>query len=311
MTVDILMATYDGGGHLAEQLDSIARQSYTDWHLMVRDDGSTDNTAAILKAFQMQYPDRVRRIEDEDGNLGPSTCFSRLLERVDGDYVMCCDQDDVWLPDKIAMTLAAMQSLESRLGSDTPLLVFSDARVVAADLSPVADSFLRHHGIRPRPDYRFRLGRLLMQNPVPGCTMMINRSLRRLVVPIPQEAIMHDWWCALVAALMGNLQMVIPATMLYRQHGRNVMGSQPGGWREWRRRIAHGDDVDLLLRRQERQAAALIARLGDRLTARQLRCLRAFAGLGDAGFFRRRSHRVRFGFWYGNFLHNAVRLALG
>ena len=310
MTVDILMATFNGGKYLAEQLDSLARQTVSDWRLTVRDDGSTDDTVEILRAFQAKDPDRFRRIEDADGNLGPSRSFSRLLERVSGAYVMCCDQDDVWLPNKIEGTLTAMQELESRYGADTPLLVFSDARVVAEDLSPIADSLLRHHGIRRRTDFRFELGRVLMQNPVPGCSMMINRSLQQAVVPIPQEAVMHDWWCALTAVILGKMHLFPAATMLYRQHDRNVMGSPIGGLREWGRRIVRGDAVDLLLRRQERQAAALLARYGDRLSHEQRNGIRAFSELHRTRFWRRRIHRIRYGFWYGGVFRNIGRLLL-
>jgi glycosyltransferase involved in cell wall biosynthesis len=95
--VDILLATYNGGEFLADQLASIERQTFSEWRLIVRDDGSTDNTVLILEEFRECYPDKVLLIEDLEHNLGPGRNFERLLGYSDAPYFFFCDQDDVWM----------------------------------------------------------------------------------------------------------------------------------------------------------------------------------------------------------------------
>ena len=99
--VDILLATYNGERFLDEQMHSLLSQSYTEWHLIIRDDGSTDNTLAIIQRYKKQYPNKITILEDNLANLGACRNFGRILEQSDADYAMFCDQDDVWLPKKI------------------------------------------------------------------------------------------------------------------------------------------------------------------------------------------------------------------
>ena len=115
-TIDILLATYNGETFLDEQLDSIAAQAHGDWRLIARDDGSSDRTPEILEAFRMRHPGKVVVLEDGDGNLGLVQNFSRLMAHSDAPYAAFCDQDDVWMPEKLALSLAKMRELEQEQG---------------------------------------------------------------------------------------------------------------------------------------------------------------------------------------------------
>ena len=137
---------------------------------------------------------------------------------------MFCDQDDVWKPDKIYLTLQKMEALEARYGDKTPILVHSDLSVVDSNLEMIAESFFQYANI-PK---RIVLNQLMVQNSVTGCTMMINRCLQQYFLrPLPMsKIIMHDYWAALIAKVFGKIGFVNEPTMYYRQHGNNSVGAK-------------------------------------------------------------------------------------
>lgn len=233
-TIDIILATYNGGAFLGAQLRSLADQSYENWRLLIRDDGSTDETANVIEAFAALYPERVKILNDSIGTLGPVGNFSRLLQSATAGYVAFCDQDDVWMPDKLSLTMECMRSLERKHGPDCPLLVFTDLTVVDRSLRKLAPSFWKYQNLKP--EYSRCLSRLLVQNVVTGSTTLMNRSLIQKTTPIPAAAAMHDWWVTLVAAAFGKIDFTPRSTVLYRQHGRNVAGAKSMKFLEWPRR---------------------------------------------------------------------------
>ena len=222
--IDILLGTYNGAAFLEQQLDSIAAQSHGTWRLIARDDGSTDGTTEILTAFQARHSDKVVLLEDRDGNLGLVANFSRLMEVSDARYAAFCDQDDVWVPEKLKLCLARMRGLERDHSAGLPLLVFADLEVVDQNLQTIHKSFWQSQGLRP--ERCNVLSRLLLQNVVTGCTVLMNRALLRKAAPIHPAAEMHDWWVALTAAAFGVAGFVSRPTVRYRQHGQNIVGAR-------------------------------------------------------------------------------------
>lgn len=140
-------------------------------------------------------------------------------------YIMFADQDDIWLPDKIEKTYLKMKEFESQY-EPLPLLVHSDVSVVDEKLNVIASSFWEYQHIDPSNG---TLNRLLLHNTVTGCTMMINRALAEKVKMIPSEAIMHDWWIAMVASAFGKIGYIDEPLILYRQHGQNDTGAKKYG----------------------------------------------------------------------------------
>ncbi|MEE8504787.1 MAG: glycosyltransferase family 2 protein, partial [Kiloniellales bacterium] len=224
-TIDILLATYNGQAFLEEQLDSIAAQTHGDWRLIARDDGSTDRTPEILDAFRTRHPGKVVVLEDGDGNLGLVRNFSRLMAYSDAPYAAFCDQDDVWIPEKLDLSLAKMRELEREHGNGTPLLVFTDLTVVDEGLEVVHDSFWRYADLDPAAINN--VSNMMIGNVVTGCTLIMNEVLRDSAVPIPDEAVVHDWWIAASASMFGKAAHIDRPTVLYRQHGGNSMGAVP------------------------------------------------------------------------------------
>ncbi|MGT2847115.1 glycosyltransferase family 2 protein [Streptococcus massiliensis] len=219
MKVNILMSTYNGEKFLEQQIESIQQQTFPDWNLLIRDDGSSDATVQIIERFVKQDP-RIRFINEAgEGNLGVIKSFHRLLDFEAADYYFFSDQDDVWLPDKVAMQMLTAAEYET----DQPLLVYTDLKVVDQDLNVVHESMIRAQSGHANTE----LLQELTENTVTGGVSMINHSLARLWTGKEQHALlMHDWYLALLATAFGHLVYLDQAGELYRQHDSNVLGAR-------------------------------------------------------------------------------------
>ena len=221
--ISICMATYNGQEYLKKQIDSIFAQSNQDWQLLIRDDGSCDNTISIIEDYMARFPDKIKLITGKECHLGASLNFGQLLEYTDTQYIMFSDQDDIWLPNKIELTLNVMKATE-QLYPDKPVLVHTDLRVIDSDSRTIADSIWSYQKLFP--EIGNSLNKITAQNVVTGCAMMINRKARAVSIPIPGEAIMHDWWIAIKVAKHGKIAYVSTPSILYRQHPGNEIGAK-------------------------------------------------------------------------------------
>ncbi len=229
MNIYIVLAAYNGTRYIREQINSIRDQTFKDWILLIRDDGSSDGTPDIVREIAKDDK-RIQLVEDSLGNQGPVGNFALLLQHASdagADYVFLCDQDDVWLPNKISDQLSLMQRIEQVEGANTPILVHSDLvvtdeRLITTHKSFMACEKLHHEEADP-------LSTLLVQNFVTGCTAAANRSLVEFSLPVPAAVFMHDWWLALCAASAGKVVYLPEPTVLYRQHEANVLGAR-GFW---------------------------------------------------------------------------------
>jgi glycosyl transferase family 2 len=221
----IVLSCYNGARFVAEQIESIRRQTYSEWILVVRDDGSCDGTPAIVRELARQ-DGRIRLLQDARGNLGPLGSFGVLLEDAleqRAAYVALADQDDVWHADKLAREMELLLAHETAAGADHPTLVHSDLAVVDAALGPIHPSYLRFQRLEHAATDPLRC--LLLRNFVTGCTVVANRALLQVAVPVP-PVVMHDWWLAQCAAATGSVLFVPEPLVLYRQHGANTLGSR-------------------------------------------------------------------------------------
>lgn len=227
--IDILLATYNGAGYLAPQLDSLLAQTHGHYRLWVSDDGSTDDTLAILRSYEGAFGARMVLLSPSQASGGVARNFERLMRASADDgrapYIAFCDQDDVWLPQKNARLLAALRALEAQAGAAAPCLVHSDLTVVDQNLQLLSPSFAAYQRIPPA---RITPRTLLSVNQVTGCATLINRALLQMALPLPAEAVMHDWWLALMSG-SGARRFLPEPLMLYRQHGRNQIGARDRG----------------------------------------------------------------------------------
>lgn len=222
--IDILLAAYNGEDYLEQQIESIVTQTVGDWRLTVQDDGSVDSTVKIVQSYAAAFPGKILLKERTGNSGGAKYNFYDMLLKSDADYIMTCDHDDVWLPDKLSKTMKRMVELEGLYGIERPLLVHTDLKVVDADLNVLAESMWHQQGLDPSAK---RLENYLVQNNVTGCTVMANRALLKMLPQIlPPNMIMHDWWMALVAAAFGEIGAVKEPTILYRQHASNEVGAK-------------------------------------------------------------------------------------
>lgn len=227
VNVAILLASYNGEKYIEEQIKSILSQSYPFWHLYIRDDGSTDNTIGVINRYIDEYPNKITLLELADNNHGSKNNFWTLskyiIDNKQYDYFMYCDQDDVWLKNKVKNTLQTML-ISEKDNPDKGILVHTDLKVVDEKLNILGDSFIKYRALDPSC---VSPNRILIQNNVTGCTMMLNRKLleRALSVEKQEKIAMHDWWFALVASVFGKIVFLDEPTILYRQHGDNVVGA--------------------------------------------------------------------------------------
>lgn len=216
------MAVYNGEEFLAEQIDSILAQSAGEWHLYICDDGSSDDSFRIASEYGEKYPDRINAMKNEKPTGSACANFMGMLRNSEAEYVMFSDQDDFWHPHKIKLTFEKMHELEAEYGS-SPLLVHTELEIADSGLNVTSPSFTRFQGLDPK---KKSLNRLLCQNNITGCTVMINRALADIIRDAPPEKmLMHDWWAGLAAAAFGHIGFVETPTIKYRQHGGNQLGA--------------------------------------------------------------------------------------
>jgi glycosyltransferase involved in cell wall biosynthesis len=224
--VEILLATFNGEKYIVEQLDSILNQTYRNIKITIHDDGSSDRTLEILRDYSKRYPEIINLIDDGISTGSAVRNFEFLLKNSSEEYIMFADQDDVWLPNKIELTLNKMLEIESKYGKDTPLLVYTDVKVVDEDLNILSESLWDYTKV----DGRNRTFSRCLETAVGlGFTMMINKRSKELSLPFPQNVIMHDHWVSLVVSAFGEIEYIDITTGLYRQHRKNVAGVQKFG----------------------------------------------------------------------------------
>jgi len=244
--VTILMATYNGECYIRQQLNSLVAQTYPNWHLLIRDDGSTDRTVEIIDEYISRYR-QLSRIIKTGGEKGAVANFSALFTAVSHDrqvnYVMFCDQDDIWKADKIERTMAAMQLIEGQYPAE-PALVYGNFELMDNDGNYVPGEFRLKHQVK--------LNSLLSFNYVYGCTSMLNRAMIIEVGDIPLSCINHDYWLALVASLYQS-RFINVRLLRYRQHDQNASGNVAGNnsllARVERNLLSPGREIDNMAKR--------------------------------------------------------------
>lgn len=225
MNIFIILSTYNGSSYIREQIQSIRDQSYDQWKLLIRDDGSTDNTREIIQEF-VDSDKRITFFDKYPGNLGALKSFNILANqalKLNADYLLFSDQDDVWEPWKINESLELVQKTEKASPKDTPVLVHTDLQVVDENMDPIDDSYLKYQHMRN--ESRDAMKVLLSQNYITGCSMMANKPLILIAQPIADSIIMHDWWYGLCASTTGKIAYIDKPSIKYRQHMANIYGS--------------------------------------------------------------------------------------
>lgn len=228
--IAVLLAACEGERYLGEMLASLQRQSYSNFICYIHDDGSKDATREVIRHFCEQDPQHFRELHGPVQG-GAKENFLWMLGQVEAQIYMFADQDDVWLPQKMEKSLAAL------LGKKTlrdcaeeneikKLCVFTDMYVTDEALHITAQSFIRHIG---RDPFRTRIEQVVIDNPAAGCTMMFTRQLRDMALQLqnPRKIEMHDVWLLALAAASGRecVTVIDEPLVYYRQHANNEKGA--------------------------------------------------------------------------------------
>ena len=283
--IAILMSTYNGGEYLSKQIESIKEQTNTDWHLYIRDDGSTDDTLSILKKISDNDEKITFVNKDNIKNVGVIRSFMSLLESVDADFYMFSDQDDVWKKNKVQRALSLMQKQDYQA---IPVCLHTELQIVDDNLQPVE---LMKRG-RIWSDFQH----FLFGNCVTGCTVMINQQLKEMINfnSLNYSRIsMHDWLFADVAAAFGKVIYDPTPTILYRQHGSNVVGGKDSqATSQLIRRFFNlrGELEDLIM--MVRMAEEFNKQYGDEMSGRNQEYLSAYAKLGEKSSLKYNLHLI-------------------
>ena len=214
--VHILLSTYNGSRYLLEQLDSIFQQTYQNFTLFIRDDGSSDNTIELITRYKEQHPkyaSRICMLANPSGiNLGYMESFWTLLQECGGaDFYSFCDQDDVWLPDKLMQGVKFLTAQEN----SQPILYFSSFYLCNEDLSKRSPA--------PQVSLPITFKDVLFYTPAFGFSIMINECLRNTALKISDRRnLPHDGWTQKLAAAFGKILYDPAPTACYRRHGLAV-----------------------------------------------------------------------------------------
>lgn len=216
--IDILLATYNGEKYLQEQIESILNQTYTNFRLLISDDGSTDKTTKIIEEYS-QKDSRIFSFFQKE-NLGVVKNFEFLLGKVENEYFMFSDQDDIWMKDKIEKSL---NKIEEGYG-----LVYSDLEVVDNDLNIMYSSYWKLKGFEKKIKKYNNFESLYLNNYITGCTIISRKEFINKILPLPKSTnfILHDYWLPLMVTQSDKIAYIDEPLIKYRQHKNNKIGSQ-------------------------------------------------------------------------------------
>ena len=225
-SIAILMATYNGEKYLREQIDSIVNQTNQDWTLFIQDDGSTDSTLDIVKAYGS---DKIVLVDLGLTRQGPCMNFMSLLNAIESQYYMFADQDDFWLPRKIELSIERMKEEEGKNGSVVPIIVHTDQSYADSNLK-----VFRQSSFNPKNKSWKLVNKHLakMKNPdiiaintiVGGCAMMFNLAVKHIAFPFTNVRMQDAVLTMKVANAGGIISTINESTMLYRIHSSNTCG---------------------------------------------------------------------------------------
>lgn len=216
MTVDILLASYNGEKYIEEQIESILNQTYSNFTLHISDDKSTDKTRKILEKYSKKDKRIVLHLQDK--NQGYLKNFEYLLTVATSDYIMLCDQDDVWLENKVEVSL-------NKLIEDKLDLVVCNMLVVDEELSTINDSYFNFINLNMNKDLTFK--DYLLRNPAAGCAMAFTKILLKKILPFPDlkhPYYIHDWYIYMIGQAYGKVGFINESLSKYRQHSTNSVG---------------------------------------------------------------------------------------
>ena len=301
--VDILLSTFNGSSYLSEQLDSIIAQTASGYRILIRDDGSSDSTCEILRSYSAKHSEID--VVEYGVNLGVTNSFANLLSYSDAEIIIFCDQDDVWKPEKLEKFIHIFQE-EEKSGGAFPCLIVSEMECIDGAGNKINRLFSDIHSINLA---HCEFSRLLLQNVVTGAACGFNRSLLSIAQEGCEEAYLHDWWFALVAAAFGKIVVIDQPLVDYRIHQNNVVGASTVNLERLRRFgsiISLRTKINEVFNRSLSQAQQFERIHKLRLTESQAKLLSEYIRIYEKSFFQRRKWMFKNKIRFSNFWRNLV-----
>lgn len=273
--IDILLATYNGEAFVEKQIRSIMAQTFYQWRLLVHDDGSSDHTIAIIQRL-CHEDSRIVFIRDEQHHMGAARHFIHMLQYASAPFCMFCDQDDVWLPNKIEKMYAAIQQYDQTL----PQVVYSNAYLWDPKQGILSD--------KNTLTFPTTLRQMLFLNTgIQGAAAIFNQAMcSYLRHPLDTYA-MHDHTLLLTAICFGQVHYLHESLMYYRQHANNLTGQAPGSIRKKIQLLWQNRHVPLVSRLHLDGTAAFFARFQRELSTDNSRIINYFLQMPKHGFLTR------------------------
>jgi glycosyltransferase involved in cell wall biosynthesis len=277
--VSIALAVYNGEKYLSQLLASLEQQTIKPFELVVLDDCSSDNSIKIIREFPLSF---TKRIYSNEKNQGPVFTFRKLAQLCKGEFIAFCDQDDIWLPQKIELSLSSIKKLETDLAA----IVFSDLRVIDEEGKLLHNSFFKLRSTKPG---KFSLADILFGNIVTGCASIINRAMASELARMPLNAMMYDHWAALIGYSFGKHSFINEPLILYRAHGTNVTDKHKASF--VKNFINELKNKPAYLQKNIQQATEFRNLYADQLNAKNLKTFDSFIALKQRPFFYKRFMR--------------------
>ncbi|HEC1758836.1 TPA: glycosyltransferase family 2 protein [Campylobacter lari] len=220
-TIAIILATYNGEIYLKQQIDSILDQTYKNIKIYIGDDNSKDGTMNIIKAYKNLHPDKITYYQNKT-NIGFIKNFEKLLQITKENYIAFSDQDDIWLPNKLEEQIKAIKEVEKK--DNLPIMCHSDLTMIDENQKIIYNSFFyfKKYKLKPEKD----LGHILGPCGVMGNTMMINKTLKDIILPFPEGIDFHDYYIAVMCELFGTRITIFNSLVYYRIHQNNTSNNK-------------------------------------------------------------------------------------
>lgn len=273
--------------YVMQQLISLNKQTVMPDEIIISDDCSTDHTVDIINKFSASSNFTVNLAVNNTNN-GVCNNFRKLLLSTDSCNVMLCDQDDVWLKDKIKFSIDKIKELEYLYGTDMPCLVHSDMSLIDKSGAEISNSFWQYQNLFP--EISLKLNRTLAQNVATGCTMIFNRAMLKIAQKMPANGpLMHDWWILLAChAVGGKVAYLVEPTMQYRQHNLNVVGAKKWNFINSSLKILNIEKIKKQLVATQNQAACLLDCYSDFMTKENRELISRFSKLDSQTWLEKR-----------------------
>ncbi|MDR1005480.1 MAG: glycosyltransferase [Bacteroidales bacterium] len=207
--ITILLATFNGEKYVEQQIESIIKQSFKDWNLIIHDDGSTDNTLSIIRKWQ-EIDTRIKIIEDKIVFCSSAANFMHLLTFATSDFVMFCDQDDVWLENKLQVMYDVIITKNNAL----PQVVYANAEIWNADGT--------FNGKIPFWEPKHLRDTLFLNGGIHGCVSIFNSKILTLMLEQKHTPAMHDHLLLLVGLAFGEVTYMDDVVLWFRRHPQAV-----------------------------------------------------------------------------------------